>query len=208
MTEEDPNVALLKRLDLRNLGEVSDLFAQDCVWHHFNSQLPDLEGDYVGLEGLQAFLEKLGGVAGRRERRQASSDPRTGVEMTAHDIVLYGATGFVGKLVAERLAWHPEGNRFSWAIAGRNPDKLIALRTSLAGATKRRSAPGRRSCSPQRPLRLGHPVCHRATGTAGHKGCSRESALTPALALGLVLRERLAAAERGELMQFKGLAET
>ena len=54
--------------------------------------------------------------------------------MTAHDIVLYGATGFVGRLVAEYLAWHPQGSRFSWAIAGRNPDKLSALRTSLAGA--------------------------------------------------------------------------
>jgi len=54
--------------------------------------------------------------------------------MSAHDIVLYGATGFVGQLVAEYLARHPEGSRFSWAIAGRNPDKLSALRTSLADA--------------------------------------------------------------------------
>ena len=54
--------------------------------------------------------------------------------MSAHDIVLYGATGFVGRLVAEYLARHPEGSRFSWAIAGRNPDKLSALRTSLADA--------------------------------------------------------------------------
>ncbi len=54
--------------------------------------------------------------------------------MPVHDIVLYGATGFVGQLVAEYLARHPERSRFSWAIAGRNPDKLSALRTSLAGA--------------------------------------------------------------------------
>jgi len=54
--------------------------------------------------------------------------------MSAHDIVLYGATGFVGQLVAKYLARHPEGSRFSWAIAGRNPDKLNALRTSLADA--------------------------------------------------------------------------
>lgn len=51
------------------------------------------------------------------------------------NIVLLGATGFVGKLVAEYLARHPEGSRFSWAIAGRNPEKLNALRASLAGAT-------------------------------------------------------------------------
>ncbi|MGB5364752.1 MAG: saccharopine dehydrogenase NADP-binding domain-containing protein [Polyangiales bacterium] len=54
--------------------------------------------------------------------------------MTAHDIVLYGATGFAGQLVAEYLARHPEGSRFSWAIAGRNPDKLRALQTSLVDA--------------------------------------------------------------------------
>ncbi|MBW2377899.1 MAG: nuclear transport factor 2 family protein [Deltaproteobacteria bacterium] len=64
MTEEHPNISLFKQLDLRNLGEASDLFAEDFVWHYFNSHLPDLEGDYVGLGGLQAFFEKLGGVTG------------------------------------------------------------------------------------------------------------------------------------------------
>ncbi len=54
--------------------------------------------------------------------------------MPPHDIVLYGATGFVGQLVAEYLARHPDRSRFSWAIAGRNPDKLRALRNSLADA--------------------------------------------------------------------------
>ena len=45
----------------------------------------------------------------------------------AYDIVLYGATGFVGELTAEYLAGNaPEGLR--WAIAGRNAEKLAALR--------------------------------------------------------------------------------
>ena len=52
--------------------------------------------------------------------------------MTAHDIVLHGATGFVGQLVADYLARHPEGRRFSWAIAGRNSDKLARVRDSVA----------------------------------------------------------------------------
>ncbi len=51
-----------------------------------------------------------------------------------HDVVLLGATGFVGKLVAEYLASHPERTSFSWAIAGRSPDKLTALRSRLVGA--------------------------------------------------------------------------
>jgi short subunit dehydrogenase-like uncharacterized protein len=52
--------------------------------------------------------------------------------MTArdHDIVLFGATGFTGKLVAEYLARHaPKGIR--WAIAGRNQKKLEAVKRDL-----------------------------------------------------------------------------
>jgi short subunit dehydrogenase-like uncharacterized protein len=52
--------------------------------------------------------------------------------MTArdHDIVLFGATGFTGKLVAEYLARHaPKGVR--WAIAGRNQQKLEAVKREL-----------------------------------------------------------------------------
>ena len=52
--------------------------------------------------------------------------------MPAHDIVLYGATGFTGKLTADYLAQHPARNRFSWAVAGRNADKLARVRDSVA----------------------------------------------------------------------------
>ncbi|MEU6023589.1 saccharopine dehydrogenase NADP-binding domain-containing protein [Micromonospora sp. NPDC047134] len=49
----------------------------------------------------------------------------------AYDIVLFGATGFTGGLAAEYLARHaPPGLR--WAIVGRNPDKLAAVRDRLA----------------------------------------------------------------------------
>ena len=45
------------------------------------------------------------------------------------EIVLYGATGFTGKLVAEYLAEaHPD---LTWAIAGRSQQKLDAVRQSL-----------------------------------------------------------------------------
>jgi len=47
------------------------------------------------------------------------------------DIVLFGATGFTGALAADYLARHaPAGLR--WAIAGRSPDKLAAVRDRLA----------------------------------------------------------------------------
>jgi len=47
------------------------------------------------------------------------------------DVVLFGATGFTGGLTADYLARHaPAGLR--WALAGRNPDKLAAVRDRLA----------------------------------------------------------------------------
>ncbi|WP_316743510.1 saccharopine dehydrogenase NADP-binding domain-containing protein [Streptomyces sp. MK7] len=49
-----------------------------------------------------------------------------------YDIVLFGATGFVGTLTAEYLAAHaPEGLR--WAIAGRSEQRLRQLRERLPG---------------------------------------------------------------------------
>ncbi len=48
------------------------------------------------------------------------------------DVVLFGATGFTGGLTAEYLARAvPDGCR--WALAGRNPGKLEAVRDRLAG---------------------------------------------------------------------------
>ncbi|MFF5178153.1 saccharopine dehydrogenase family protein [Micromonospora sp. NPDC000316] len=47
-----------------------------------------------------------------------------------YDVVLFGATGFTGGLTAEYLARHaPAGLR--WALAGRNRDRLDAVRTRL-----------------------------------------------------------------------------
>ncbi|MGW2277983.1 saccharopine dehydrogenase family protein [Streptomyces sp. NPDC001770] len=48
-----------------------------------------------------------------------------------YDVVLYGATGFVGTLTAAYLAAHaPDGLR--WALAGRSREKLERLRGGLA----------------------------------------------------------------------------
>lgn len=48
-----------------------------------------------------------------------------------HDLVLFGATGYTGGLTAAYLAAHvPDGTR--WALAGRDRDRLAALRERLA----------------------------------------------------------------------------
>lgn len=48
-----------------------------------------------------------------------------------YDIVLFGATGFTGKLIATYLATHADNEKIRWAIAGRNRDKLNALASEL-----------------------------------------------------------------------------
>jgi short subunit dehydrogenase-like uncharacterized protein len=48
------------------------------------------------------------------------------------DIVVYGATGFTGQLVAEYLAEHYRGDRdLRWAMAGRSLDKLASVRDAI-----------------------------------------------------------------------------
>ncbi len=49
-----------------------------------------------------------------------------------YDIVLLGATGFTGGLVAEHLARRLAGSGARWAIAGRSIDKLDAVRDRVA----------------------------------------------------------------------------
>ncbi|MFF8598192.1 saccharopine dehydrogenase family protein [Streptomyces sp. NPDC015232] len=55
----------------------------------------------------------------------------TGAAVRPYDVVLFGATGFVGELTAEYLAGHaPADTR--WALAGRSRGKLTALRDRIA----------------------------------------------------------------------------
>src|SRR6476469_2651727 len=48
------------------------------------------------------------------------------------DIVVYGATGFTGQLIAEYLAtrYNDDAN-LKWAMAGRSKDKLAAVRDAI-----------------------------------------------------------------------------
>ncbi len=66
MTEEHPNRALLSKLDIRDLDASAALFSDNFVWHYFNPKLADVEGDYIGVEGLKKFFaiiaDKTGGT--------------------------------------------------------------------------------------------------------------------------------------------------
>lgn len=47
------------------------------------------------------------------------------------DVVIYGATGFTGQLVAEYFAKNVNINIVKWAIAGRNENKLLQVKDKL-----------------------------------------------------------------------------
>lgn len=64
MIEEHPNVSLLKRLDPSNLANANNLFAEDAIFHYFNPNLSELQGDYVGRNGIRTFFEIIGEKTG------------------------------------------------------------------------------------------------------------------------------------------------
>jgi predicted SnoaL-like aldol condensation-catalyzing enzyme len=49
----------MKKLDLQNLDACRNIFSDNFVWHYFNPELPELEGDYCGIEGLKGLFSKL-----------------------------------------------------------------------------------------------------------------------------------------------------
>ena len=52
------------------------------------------------------------------------------------DVVVYGATGFTGKLVVEyMLNQYGSDKSISWAMAGRSHEKLIAVRDASVSYT-------------------------------------------------------------------------
>ena len=55
-----------------------------------------------------------------------------------YDVVLYGASGFVGRQTVAYFAAHPEvrSRRLRWALAGRTATKLEATRQAIPGAKK------------------------------------------------------------------------
>jgi short subunit dehydrogenase-like uncharacterized protein len=51
-----------------------------------------------------------------------------------YDVVLYGASGFVGKQTVQYFAHHAAPKQVRWAIAGRNRQKLEAVRAEVGAA--------------------------------------------------------------------------
>ncbi len=62
MKDNHPNISLLEKVDPKNIARSADVFAEDVVFHFFNPQLPDIQGDYVGIEGLEQFFARMAEV--------------------------------------------------------------------------------------------------------------------------------------------------
>ena len=107
MAQDHQNVSLLKRLDLDNLAAAADLFAEDFVWHFINPNLPDIQGDYVGLEGLQTFFEEIGAVTGGTFRVEPLSVTAMGDELVvAHvrdTLIMQGQSIAIDAVVVWRI---------------------------------------------------------------------------------------------------------
>lgn len=56
MSDVHPALAVLEQLDTSDIAASAHLFAPDVVWHYSNPNLPDLQGDYSGPEGIAAFF--------------------------------------------------------------------------------------------------------------------------------------------------------
>lgn len=55
-----PNLSLMAKLNLQDLDACKHIISEDFVWRYFNRELPELEGDYRGIDGLKGFFTKLG----------------------------------------------------------------------------------------------------------------------------------------------------
>lgn len=73
---DNPNLAVLMQLNFSDLNSCAEFLAEDFVWHYFNPHLPELAGDYRGLDGLKSFFDKLGTLSkGTFERQTLSVTP-------------------------------------------------------------------------------------------------------------------------------------
>ena len=64
MNKEHPNIDVLQRLDLNNMEKSAQVIGEDFVWHYYNTELPEMHGDYHGIAGFADFFKKMAGNTG------------------------------------------------------------------------------------------------------------------------------------------------
>jgi len=81
MTQEHPNILLMKQLDPSNIAAARDVVAEDVVWRYFNPNLPDMQDDYVGLDGIRSFFDAVAEKTGGTFEAQPISTTAVGDEL-------------------------------------------------------------------------------------------------------------------------------
>ena len=126
MMAEHQNVELLNRLDITDLATAGDLFTEDFVWHYFNPNLPELQGDYVGLEGLKAFFRAVGEETRGTFRVEPVSATPVGDELVvvhARDTMTYKDRALAMDVV---VVWRIREGRIAevWDIVPQQPAEV------------------------------------------------------------------------------------
>lgn len=63
------------------------------------------------------------------------------IELKLYDLIIFGATGYTGKLCAEYISTSLPTN-LKWAVAGRSEKKLLAIVDELKAVSTDRLQPG------------------------------------------------------------------
>ena len=127
MDTAHPNLAVLERLDLGDLDSCEDIFADSFVWHYFNVRLPELAGDYPGIDGLKSFFAKLGDLVDSSFQQQRIDARPVGDELVVtqvcNQMVLDGKTIEIDAVVV----WRVVGSEIAeaWDIPAVNTVRTI-----------------------------------------------------------------------------------
>ncbi|MEO1241874.1 MAG: nuclear transport factor 2 family protein [Pseudomonadota bacterium] len=59
MSDEHPNISVLKRFNPSDVAASVDVLSEDAVFHYINPEWPEMEGDYTGRVGFLSFFTKI-----------------------------------------------------------------------------------------------------------------------------------------------------
>lgn len=93
MTKEHPNIKLLSKLNIRDLDASAVLFSNDFVFHYFNPHLPNIEGDYVGLEEFKRFFE----IIARETNGTFTIEPMTATPIGEELLIIHTHNTMISK---------------------------------------------------------------------------------------------------------------
>ena len=103
-------------------GPESDLFADDFVFHYFNTELPGLAGDYQSLSGMQGFFSRLYETSAGTFRVEPISLNPFGDELVAAHAVIRLSIGGAARELDALFIWRAFGGQVheAWDIPAVN----------------------------------------------------------------------------------------